>query len=315
MFSSRVTVFIDAEVVAIAGSSLERSKKFAEEHNISKYYGSYEELVSDPEVGIVYVATLHPEHKKAVLLSLNNKKPVLCEKPLSLNSQDTEEMIKCARDNDVFFMEALWTRYTPAIKQIRDLVSNGEIGIVNGFNAQFGFVANGDTPRLNRKDFGAGALLDIGIYVCSLASMVLGPEYPENVASVGQLNEGGFDDQVGIVLKYKKGIAALHISFLAQLSNSATIIGSKGTITWSPIQCPDRYTIVKDGISKEVRVDLPQSSHVYNFKNSIGLHYEAMYVQESICNGKKESDIQTLDESLNIMKILDKIKEDIGLTY
>lgn len=302
-------------MVAVAGGSLERSKKFAEDHGISSYFGSYEELATNPNVDIVYVATLHPQHKEAALLCLNNKKPVLCEKPLSLNSIQTEEMIQCARYNSTFFMEALWTRYTPVITRVKELVASGEIGEVSSFHAHFGFVASPDTPRLNKKEMGAGSLLDIGIYVCSLASMVLGPEYPMKVEAIGEINEKGIDDQVGILLQYKKGLAILHTSFKTQLENSATIFGSKGSITWSPIQCPDAFSIKKGGDTKEIRLELPPSDHKYNFTNSVGLHYEAKYLQEALRQGKKESDILSLDESLNIMKILDAIRDKIGLTY
>lgn len=246
---------------------------------------------------------------------MNHKKPVLCEKPLAMNSEEVIEMIECARKNDVFFMEAMWTRYMPVIHKVKQLIAEGAIGKVSGFQANFGFVANRNIDRLSKKSFGAGALLDIGIYTCSLASMILGPEYPEKIHATGELNEEGFDDQVRIVLKFKKGIATLHASFLSNLSNDATVFGETGRITWSPIQCPDTFKIIRTSGVEEHVMKFPETDHKFNFKNSVALFYEAKYFQESVRSGKKESELLTLEESLNIIKILDAVRECIDLKY
>ncbi|KAG7281381.1 hypothetical protein CRUP_020793 [Coryphaenoides rupestris] len=170
----------DHKVVAVAARNLQDAQKFAEKHNIPRAYGSYEELSGDPGVEVVYVGSIHTHHRSLSLLFMNAKKNVLCEKPLAMNSREVKEMVACARANDVFLMEAVWTRFFPASLEIKRLVAQGELGEVKMVRADFGFPMLG-VPRSVTKELGGGALLDIGVYCLQFACMVYGGEKPQSV--------------------------------------------------------------------------------------------------------------------------------------
>jgi dihydrodiol dehydrogenase / D-xylose 1-dehydrogenase (NADP) len=312
----------DARVVAVGGGHLDRAQKFASTHNIPRAYGSYDEVAADPEVEIVYICTLHPHHKEAALAASNRGKPVLCEKPLALNAKDAEAMIANARKNGTFFMEAMWTRYYPLTQKIASLVKQGRIGEVVSFDAKLGFQANFDQPRLGEKSHGASALLDVGIYVLTMASLALGPGAPKEIKAVGQLSKGAdFDLSFAAALQYPSGaVATVQGSFLGALENTATIVGTKGRIHWQNHWCPTAFTIIdSDGTSTTFdpstnpEYALPHSpGHVFNFHNSQGLAHEARYIQNALERGLEQSEHESLEESIAIMKTIDIIAKQIG---
>lgn len=316
---------VDAKVVAIGGSSKKRAEEFASEHGVARSYGSYEEVAADSEVEIVYVATLHPKHKEAALTVIKHNKPVLVEKPLAMNASDAADMIDAAHKQGVFFMEAMWTRYFPAIQALRQVVKEGRIGDVLSVDARLGFRA-GDNKRLNEVSQGASALLDVGVYTVACASMFLGPGAPEDIQAVAMMetakenNNEHFDRAVVAVLRYPKGLATMQASFENDLGNTATIVGTKGRIHWKNHWSPDSFTIIyNDGTEEHFGPDnhpefkLPDvGSDKYNFGNSQGLSFEARYCQEALERGLKESEHQSHEESLVIMRTLDKITQIIS---
>ena len=307
--------------MAVGGSSLERAQSLASKFAIPRAYGTYQELASDPEVEIIYVCTLHPQHKEAVLAASKAGKAVLCEKPLAVNAADAEAMIATARRNGTFFMEAMWSRYFPTVQKIRALVKEGYIGEVVSFDAKLGFQADYSLPRLAAKEHGASSILDVGIYPVSMASALMGPAAPLEVQSVGRLNPSkDYDIQFASVLLYPSGIATVQASFEAPFENTATVVGTKGRIHWRDFWSPSSFTVtLYDGTVEQFDPQshpdfaLPHSpGHVFNFHNSAGLAHEAKYIQSALERKLVESEHQSLEESLVIMQTLDKIAKQVG---
>ncbi|MEQ2257155.1 hypothetical protein ILYODFUR_031687 [Ilyodon furcidens] len=269
----------DHQVVAVAARKLEDAQEFARKHSISRAYGSYEELARDPEVDVVYVGVIHPYHLNACRLFTNAKKNVLCEKPLAMNTKEVKEILDCAKKNDVFLMEAVWTRFFPVSVEIRKLLAHGEIGEVKMVRTDFG-VPLLHVPRSVQKDLGGGALLDLGIYCLQFISMVYNGEKPESVQASGVCLETGVDETVVVMLRFSRNrMAVFTCSAGVQLPNDAIIAGTKGTIQvlssmWSPT------SLVVNG--KETQYPVPEPYLPLNFPNGTGMRYEAEEVRQCL---------------------------------
>ena len=219
------------EIVAVGSSALERACSFGEKHNIAKRYSSYQELVQDKDVDVVYIATANPFHKENTILCLNAGKAVLCEKPFAVNKVESEAMIALAREKHLFLMEGMWTRFFPAIMKVKELLAQGVIGTIKMVRAEFCFVAdNKPENRHFNRELAGGALLDIGVYPVSFASMIFGKQ-PSRIKSVAHIGKTGVDEQVAIIFGYEQGgIAALQCSITAYTPSEAYIIGTHGYI-------------------------------------------------------------------------------------
>ena len=183
----------NAELWAVASRDKERAESFAKKYRAVKYYDQYEALINDEEIDVVYIATPHTFHYRHVLLCLNNKKPVLCEKPLSVNYQSALEMITLAKETKVFLMEAMWTRFLPVIKEVFRLIKQGEIGEIIFIKADFGYSFPYDTEsRIFNMKLGGGSLLDIGVYPLFLALSLLGE--PDSVKTFAHISSTGADE-------------------------------------------------------------------------------------------------------------------------
>lgn len=317
-------------MLAVGGSDEGRAKAFAKEHNIPKAHGTYEAVVNDPEVDVIYVATLHPLHREAMEKASAAGKAVLCEKPLALNATDAEAMIATARKNKTYFQEAMWTRYYPLTQDLRKLLKEGKIGTVVSVDAKLGFLAPTETARLTQKSAGASALLDVGIYPLTYASMVFGPDAPTEIVSVGKIAGSGadaFDTHFVSTLKYPNGgIAIVEGTFEAAPECKTVITGTKGRLVIPNFWCPTEFTLVlhADGDSPassttfdattnpEYALPTIPGDHRFNFTNSQGLAHEAVYLQSALERGLLESEHETLEESLTIMRTIDTIAKQIG---
>jgi dihydrodiol dehydrogenase / D-xylose 1-dehydrogenase (NADP) len=230
-------------VVAVAARSVESSAKFAAVHRIAKQYGSYEDLARDAEVDVVYVGTIHPTHHQCVKLMLESGKSVLCEKPLTMTQLDTTALIQTAKDCGKFLMEGMWTRFFPAVAEVRRRLSNESIGEVKVVQANFGFKRsdNSGTSRLDDPNLGGGAVLDVGVYPISLATMVF-KERPSSIHATGWLTSTGVDEFAAITLYYKGGrVAQLSCSIGVDLLNEAAVFGTKGKMKLlKPFWCPTK---------------------------------------------------------------------------
>lgn len=306
-FSEGANFLPDHKVIAVGSREQSKADAFADSFDIPHRHASYEALVADPDVDVIYVATPHPFHREHSLLALNAGKAVLCEKPATINAAELQEIVDTARAKNVFFMEGHWSRFFPLMGRVRELVAGGAIGEARLVECDFGF-RSGVNPegRLFNPKLGGGALLDVGCYTVSFASMVLGA--PDRVQGVGTLGETGIDEQAAMVLGYPSGaLALLSTAVRTNTPHTAIINGSDGRITiHAPWWTAKRVTVQRPGKDDE-EIDMPFES--------TGFNYQAAHVADCLRAGKTESDIMPLDESLSIMRTLDTVRAQIGLRY
>jgi dihydrodiol dehydrogenase / D-xylose 1-dehydrogenase (NADP) len=305
-FAEDLALVSNAELVAVASRTQESADKFADLYNITQRYSSYEKLAEDPNIDVVYISTIHPLHKENSLTCLKNGKAVLCEKPFTLNAKEADELINFARTNKIFLMEAMWNRYLPSLKKLRQLLSENVIGDILQLTADFALRFQFDPKhRLFDPEKGGGALLDLGIYPVSFSSMIFGA--PKQIKSFAHLGETGVDEQASIILEFDDGkMATLYTSTRFNSPSEALLIGSTGRIKiHGPIYSPTQITLYQD--EKETKMD-------FSFEG-VGLHFEAQEVVNCLKAGKYESEIMPLDESFSIMKTMDQIRKQWGLVY
>ncbi len=306
-FATGLKALPDAPIAAVASRTPGKADAFADEFGVPRRYSRYEELVADPEVDVVYVATPHSHHKEHSLLALEAGKPVLCEKPFTINAGEAEEIVRAAREKKVFLMEAMWSRFFPLTARVREMLNAGAIGEVRMLEADFGFRAGKVNPeaRLFNPALGGGALLDVGVYTVSFASMILGT--PSRITGMASLGETGVDEQSAMLLGYPGGqLAVLSTAIRTNTPHEASIIGTDGYIRlhrnwWTP----SAVTLVKGG--NEERIEMPFEGN--------GFNYEAAEVAACLRAGKLESDVMPLDESVSVMRTLDQVREQWGLKY
>jgi dihydrodiol dehydrogenase / D-xylose 1-dehydrogenase (NADP) len=307
-FVSDLKLLEEAELYAVGSRSLEKAQSYAKEYSIPKAYSSYEELTQDPEVEIIYIATPHPFHKEWAIKCLEAGKAVLCEKPITINAEDAKEIYDAAKKNNAFFMEAMWTRFLPVMVKVREWIRSGAIGEIRMVKADFGFRANIDPEgRLFNPELAGGALLDVGIYPISFAYMIFGKS-PVEIISTAHLGETGVDEQGASIFKYDTGeLAILDSSIRTSTLSEACILGTKGNI-----KIPSQFWRAKAAI---LNVEGEESLIYEDNRNSIGYYFEAKEVMECLSKGLKESPVITLEESLDIMKTMDTIRNQYGLKY
>lgn len=295
-----------AKLLAVGSRSQEKADAFADKFGAPKRHASYEALAADPDVHVIYIATPHPQHKDAALLCLEHGKAVLCEKPFTVNAKEAEEVIASARAKDLFVMEAMWSRFFPAMAHVRKMIADGAIGEARMLQADFGFRAgvNPDS-RLFNPAMAGGGLLDVGVYPISLASMLFGT--PTDVTGVAQMGETGVDEQAALSLKYAGGqVAALTTGIRINTPQEAYILGTDGSIKiHAPWWKASKITVNAGGKSEEL--DLPFEGQ--------GMNYEAEEVGNCLRAGKNESDLLPLDETLSIMRTTDTLRAQWGLKY
>ena len=271
-----------------------------------KRHASYEALAADPDIHVVYIATPHPGHKDAALLCLEHGKAVLCEKPFTVNAREAEEVIESARQKNLFVMEAMWSRFFPAMAHVRKLLADGVIGEARMLQADFGFRA-GVNPesRLFNPALAGGGLLDVGVYPLSLASMIFGT--PTQITGVAQMGETGVDEQAAMALLYAAGqIASLTTGIRINTPHEAHILGTDGSIKLhAPWWKPAKLTINAGGKSEDITIPY----------ESVGMNYEAEEVGNCLRAGQTESDVIPLDETLSILKTMDELRRQWGLKY
>lgn len=296
-----------AVLQAIASRDKNRARQFAQQFGAKTTYTDYTELVRDTEVDIVYIATPHSFHHAHALLCLQHKKPVVCEKPLTLTYASAQEMVAAARNANVFFMEGMWTRFFPAIHKTVELIKQGAIGDVKFLQADFGFNAPFDTSsRLFDVKLGGGSLFDVGVYPLFLALLILGE--PSEVQSKSHLSSTGADEQTSITLYYNSGqIASLHSSIVTSTPIQAVITGTKGSITLpSPWFKPNTVVFKKD----------EQEAETFSFPyTGFGFECEIQEVMHCLDNGLLESPLMPLNFSLLMSRTLDTVCRQNDLQY
>ncbi|NLX11237.1 MAG: Gfo/Idh/MocA family oxidoreductase [Chloroflexi bacterium] len=321
LFAEGLTAVADAEIAAVGARKQADADAFGDRWNVPRRYQGYEALANDPDVDVIYIGTPHPYHYEHTLLCLDAGKHVLIEKPFALNARQAGEMIARARSKALFLMEAMWTRFLPAMVQVRRWLAEGAIGEVQLVRANLSFMATFDPRgRLFAPELGGGSLLDVGIYPISFASMVLGS--PQTISSTVALGPTGTDDRSAYLFGYEGGKTAL-LSSAVQLGVPVTaeIFGTEGYIqiheSWINPRVVTLNKPVQPGVQSRLIVEGnlfdAQTVHVPTVGN--GYNYEAIEVGDCIRAGKTESSVLPLDESLDIMRTLDTIRAPWGLTY
>jgi predicted dehydrogenase len=296
------------EVVAVGSRSQASADAFGDEFGVPHRHASYQALVSDPDVDAVYVATPHPGHHDAALLAINAGKAVLVEKPFAMDAAQAREMIDAARDRGTFLMEAMWTRFLPHIARLREILAAGTLGDVVYLTAEHGqWFAPDPRFRLFAPELGGGALLDLGIYPVSFASLVLG--VPTQITAVSSPAFTGVDATTSMIFQYGSGAhAVLTTTLLAASGNPAAIYGTAARIEidgW--FYTPTAFRVIaRDGAELE-RFEQPYDGR--------GLRGEAAEVGRCLRAGLLESPLLPLDETYTIMQAMDEVRRQIGLSY
>ncbi|KAL4102491.1 hypothetical protein PRIC1_006236 [Phytophthora ramorum] len=316
----------EAKLSACAARSLETAEKFAKTHGFARAYGSYEDLCADPEVDVVYVATIHLVHSEHIALALNHGKHVIVEKPMTLNAKQTASVIELAKTKKLFLMEGVWTRCFPSIKYVRQLIAEGQIGDVHHVHGDIGlgFVTS-ETEASFRSSSGDGTLLGLGIYPLSFVTMVFGTN-PSKITATGKLSTGGADVYGSATLEFGENrFGTINFTALAELGNSVTITGSKGRIHL-PSSAHNATEVkltqfLENGSQQEKTVlfpwpaPSPNIATPFKYPGSEALVYEAESVIKAIQSGQSHCEEYPLEESLGIAKIMDEILKNIGVVY
>ncbi len=297
----------DADLLAVGSRSQESADVFGDTWNVPRRYASYEALAADPDVDVIYIATPHPYHDDNMRLCLEAGKHVLCEKPFTLNASEAETCVALARKKGLFLMDAMWTRTIPAIIQVRRWLEDGRIGEPRLLQADFTFdMAFDPDHRLFNPALGGGALLDVGIYPLALASMVLGD--PVAISGQAILGQTGVDELDGITLTYpSQALAVLTCGIRADKPQEATITGSDGRIViHPPFHCPNTLTLTS-GDSQPKTVTIPYRGN--------GYVHEVIEVNRCLRDGRLESPLMPLDETIRLMRQMDTLRAAWGVVY
>ena len=307
-FASALRARTRQEIVAVASRDLGRAQAFAGEFGIGTAYGAYADLLADPDVDVVYVASPHSQHHEQALMALAAGKPVLVEKAFTRNATEAREVVAAARANGLFCMEAMWTRFLPHVDVLRQLLESGDLGEVQTVFADHGQpLYPGGPQRLSDPALAGGALLDLGIYPISFASMVLGGL--ASVRATGTLTAEGVDAQEAVtVTGAHGGIGVLHATMLARTATVASVIGTAARVDlatrfYGPTSV--RLTL-RDG-SDGGGWEPPDRGH--------GLHFEACEVARCLTEGRTESAWMPLDKTVRIMETMDEVRRQLGVTF
>jgi predicted dehydrogenase len=293
---------------AIVSRTKENAQAFASKYGIEKTFDNYDRMLEDSSIEAVYIGTPHTTHKEMAVKALNAGKAVLCEKPVTINAGELREIIDAAKKNKVFFMEAMWTRFTPALCKVREWLKEGLIGDVKVTQANFGFAAAFNPQgRLFNLELGGGALLDAGIYPLSLTSMVFGGQRPERISSQLFFGETGADEEASVLLSYGgPRIAYAACANRTAMVNDAWIYGTNGKI-----HIPDFVFAHSASLLLSGRYDYKyEPEYVSNSYN-----YEAAVAMDCIREGKTESEVMPWAESLVLMETMDEVRRQWKFKY
>lgn len=307
-FSNDLRLLPNAKLYAAASRDFERAVEFAEELGFKKAYGSYEEMVNDPLVDVVYIATPHSFHREHTMLCLNRGKAVLCEKAFAINKKEAEEMVNCAKENKTFLMEAFWTRFQPGFQKALEILQSGELGKLKMVRSDFAFNGPYDPQkRLYNIALGGGSLLDIGIYPVFAALTSLGK--PESIKTMVDFSPTGSEETIGMMFKYPEGeMASLFSSFAS----------------YSPVQteywCENGYLVLNTRWHAPTSITMSKSGENVQtlpsmHKEGFGYQYEAEHVMKCLEEGRIESDLMPWQLSIDIMETLDRIRLDAGIFF
>lgn len=297
----------EIQITAIASRSMERAEAAARKYSIPYAYGSYEEMAASDQVDLVYIALPHPFHCDAACLMMQHGKNVICEKPMTVNDAEAEKMIRCARENNVFLMEAMWTRFVPATLKAKELIEAGAIGEIRHMYADFSFPGTYDEEdRVYALNLAGGALLDLGVYPLMAMTNFLGWK-PVKASAVAHKAPTGADMRMSVQLLFDNGTTGQFFCGMDAVGEQAMLIyGSEGILEIPIFWEPDTVIVRRNGCEEEVY------SYPHEFEN---YHYEFDHVAGCIEKGLKESPMVTLEESLAISRICTELRKETGILY
>jgi predicted dehydrogenase len=306
-FAAAIPLAGNAVLQAVASRDAARARDFAEKNGAAKWYGNYEQLVNDPDIDAIYIATPHAFHTENALLCLSHHKPVLCEKPMALNRKQVQQMVDASQQKNTFLMEAMWSRFLPAIEKILELANEGKIGTVRYVRGDFGFYNAFDPDsRLFDLHLGGGSVLDIGVYPLFLCLSVLGK--PDHITATGKLAPSGADETCLAVLQYDNGATASAFSTVGAFTSlTAEIGGSEGTITIpSAWYKNNTFTLHRMGEEKQT----------FTFDAVVnGFEYQIREVMRCLEQGLTKSPAMSHEFSLLLSGTMDTLREKIGVVY
>ena len=306
-FAEGLAVIPEAELVAVGSRTQASADAFASKYKAKRGHASYEALVRDPEVDVIYIGTPHPHHAENTLLCLEGGKAVLCEKPFAMHERQAKTMVEAAKRTKRFLMEAMWTHFLPAILRFEELVGKGAIGEPRLLQADFCFRAPFDPKgRLFDPALGGGSLLDVGVYPLALATRLFGE--PAKVQSSAVLGQTGVDEQAAFLLDYSGGRQAMLSSAVrTEMSQSATLYGTEGCLKILRPWWKGQKLVLARPERDEETMDVPLEGN--------GYPHEAREVMRCLAEGRLESPRMPLDFSLLVMRTMDRIRAPWGMRY
>lgn len=295
---------------AIASRTAEKAKAFALKHGIERYYGSYEELINDTDIDLIYITTPHALHAKYMEMCINSGKAVICEKAFTINAKEAERVFNLAKEKKVFVSEAIWQRYTPMAKILNDFISSGKLGKINHITANLGY-AVWHRERVHKNALGGGALLDVGIYTLNFADLVLNGETPASISVNAQIdNEHKTDKCETVTLIYPSGVTAtLYNSLINYTDRRGVIYGDKGYAVIDNVnnfEALHFYSNADKGALTEEIIAPPMIS---------GYEYEFISAATALLNGQIETPDCPHAQTLRLLRQTDAIRAQMRLTY
>ncbi len=316
-FASDLALVPDTELVAVGSRSADRARAFAQEFGVGSAYGSYEELVEDPRVDVVYIASPHALHLEHARLAFEAGKHVLCEKPLTLTTAEAEQMIALATAHDRFLMEAMWTACHPVIRALRERLQAGDLGTPRQLHAELGFVvSHGPDDRLLDPALGASALLDMGIYPLTLAHLMLGEA--ESIVATATLSAGGIDLDVAMAGRYPGGaLATMTASMTSWSSRRAEIATDRGRVVLEDFHHPEHATFlpVDGGSNDGTAAGMPERIIGEVPIIGRGFGHEIAEVNRCVQSGLRESPWVTHAQTLTILRQMDDVRRQVGVDF
>ncbi len=301
----------NCQLCAVASKTPSKARMFADENRIKNAY-NYQEIVNNREIDIIYVATTHNFHFDNAKLALEHGKHVLIEKPFTVNAKEARELVRIAREMNLFLMEAMWVRFLPSMTMLKNKIQNYEIGEVKLFNISFGsFVTTEYEKRLKDPALAGGVTLDMGIYPISFVCYLLG-ELPIDIKSMTRFSDLGVDEISNYMFRFPSGcLTNICTSYNLKMRNEAIIYGSKGFIEFPQFMVGERLTIFKH----EGTNNIQDTIEVHENNHSNGFIYQVEEVVHCIQEGKLESEIISLNETIGIMEVMDKMRNEWGFIY
>lgn len=298
-FAGDINLVEGSEIHAVASRSMDKANDFAKKYDIKKTYDSYEALASDPEIDVIYIATPHCFHKDQAIMCMQHKKAVLCEKPMAVSLDEMTEMIAVADKEEVFLMEAMWTRFKPVAEKLRSLISEEFVGEIRYMSSDFGFCLGDDhdpKSRLLSKDLAGGALLDVGVYPVAMTHMVMGAS--SRVSAQQLIGPTGVDLQSSASYAYANSLAMIHCAINAKTNWETLITGTKGSI-----KIPESWF----GTTIEWTNDKGETESETFEKFGSDYTHEVMAVASALREGLLEHPLMTHQDSIDIMTMMEQI--------